>query len=167
VQVLVVRHAVALDRAEAADRAVPDSERPLTAEGRARMKQAARGLAKRLPEVGALLSSPLLRARETAAILRERYRGLDCTESEALLPEAEPQALEQALLEHAQLGLVAVVGHEPHLSGWVSWCLTGEQRPLVVLRKAGACLLRFDGPVSAGGGQLQWLLTSALARRLG
>lgn len=165
--VLVVRHAIALDRAEAEAQGVPEAERPLTSEGRTRMKGVARGLAKRVPELGALISSPWLRAKETAALLAARYRGLDCIETEALLPEAEPQALRQVLLEHAHHGVVAVVGHEPHLSGWVSWCLTGETRPLLALRKGGACLLRFDGPLAAGGGRLEWLLTPALARRLG
>jgi phosphohistidine phosphatase len=166
VEVLVVRHAIAMDRAEAESAGVPESERPLTEEGRSRMKRIARALAKRVPEVGALISSPWLRARDTAELLRERYRGLACVESEALLPDAEPQALEQLLSAHAHQPLVAVVGHEPHLSGWVSWCLTGERRPVVLLRKGGACLLRFDGAPAAGGGLLQWLLTPALARRL-
>lgn len=165
--VLVVRHGVALDRVEAASQGVTDAERPLTADGQRRLKGVARGLSKRVPEVDVLLSSPLLRARQTAEILRERYRGLGCIESEALLPDAEPQALAQVLNEHGSARVVAVVGHEPHLSGWVGWSLMGEQRSIVELRKGGACLLRFEGGLSAGGGRLHWLMTPALARRLG
>ena len=165
--VLVVRHGVALDRVDAASQGVTDAERPLTPEGQRRMKGVARGLAKRVPEVDVLISSPLVRARQTAEILRERYRGLACIESEALLPEAEPQALERVINEHGSQRVVAVVGHEPHLSGWVGWSLTGEQRSILELRKGGACLLRFDGGVSARGGRLHWLMTPALARRLG
>ena len=165
--VLVVRHAIAMERAEAEAAGVSDSDRPLTAEGRSRMKRVARALAWRVPELGALFSSPWLRARDTAELLRERYRGLDCIESEALLPAAEPQALAHVLSERAHHGPVAVVGHEPHLSAWVGWCLTGECRSLLALRKGGACLLHFDGAVAAGGALLQWLLTPALARRLG
>lgn len=164
---LVVRHALALDRADAEQQGVPDSQRPLTDEGRRRMKRVARGLSSSVPELGALLTSPWLRARETAELLIERYRGLVCRETDALLPEAEPQALAQALLEHEQQGPVAVVGHEPHLGEWVGWCLTGERRSLIALRKGGACLLRFDGAVAAGAGRLHWLVTPALARRLG
>jgi phosphohistidine phosphatase len=167
VDVLVVRHGIALDRADAESQGVPDDERPLTTEGQRRFKGVARGLSKRVPEVDLLLSSPLLRARQTAAILKERYRGLGCIESEALLPEAEPGALEQVLNEHGASRVVAVVGHEPHLSGWVGWGLTGEQRSLVELRKGGCCLLRFEARVAAGAGRLHWLITPALARRLG
>ena len=144
-----------------------DAERPLTPEGHRRMKGVARGLSKRFPEVDVLISSPLLRARQTAEILRERYRGLGCIESAALLPDAEPRALEQVLEEHGSQRLVAVVGHEPHLTGWVSWALTGEARSILELRKGGACLLRFEGGVSVRGARLHWLITPALARRLG
>lgn len=165
--VLVVRHGVAQDRVEAESQGVTDAERPLTADGQRRMKGVARGLSKRVPEVDILISSPLLRARQTAELLRERYRGLGCIESEALLPEAEPEALGQVLSGHASQRVVAVVGHEPHLSGWVGWSLAGEPCSLVELRKGGACLLRFEGAVSAGGARLHWLLTPALARRLG
>lgn len=165
--VLVVRHGVALDRVEAESQGVTEAERPLTAEGQRRTKGVARGLSKRVPEVAVLISSPLLRARQTAELLRERYRGLGCIETEALLPDAEPRALEQVLNAHGSQPVVAVVGHEPHLSGWVGWSLTGEQRSIVDLRKGGACLLRFDGAVAAGAGRLHWLLTPALARRLG
>ena len=165
--VLVVRHGVALDRVEAESQGVPDSERPLTAEGQRRMKGVARGLSGRVPEVDVLISSPLLRARQTAELLRERYRGLTCIESEALLPDAEPPALARVLNEHASERVVAVVGHEPHLSGWVGWSLAGEPRSIVELRKGGACFLRFAAAVSAGEGRLHWLMTPALARRLG
>lgn len=165
--VLVVRHGVALDRVDAESQGVTEAERPLTAEGQRRFKGVARGLSKRVPELDVLISSPLLRARQTAEILRERYRGLGCIESEALLPEAEPQALEHVLNEHGSQRVVAVVGHEPHLSGWVGWSLTGQGRSVVELRKGGACLLRFEGSVSAGAGRLHWLMTPALARRLG
>ena len=133
--VLVVRHGVALDRVDAESQGITEGERPLTAEGQRRMKGVARGLSKRVPEVDVLISSPLLRARQTAEIVRERYRGLACIESEALLPEAAPEALAQVLNEHEHPRVVAVVGHEPHLSQWVGWSLAGEPRSIVELRK--------------------------------
>jgi phosphohistidine phosphatase len=186
VNVLVVRHAVALDQDEANERGMPDAERPLTKKGRRRMKRVARGLARSVPSLAAIFSSPWRRAVETAELLQARFEGLRNLETDALLPDAEPEALAQCLTEclTERLGgsparaLVAVVGHEPHLSEWVSWCLVGprssggaprriiELRPSIELRKGGACSLRFAGAVGPGLGQLLWLMTPAVLRQL-
>jgi phosphohistidine phosphatase len=171
--ILVVRHAIALDRDEAKNCGMLDRDRPLTREGRSRMKRAARGLAGRVPDVSALITSPLRRAVETAEILREQYKGLHHVETTSLLPEAEPAELVQFFADNDIASSTAMlVGHEPHLSGWVSWCLTGdarpalELRPILELRKGGACLLRFEDAPGPGKGRLLWLLTPAVLRRL-
>lgn len=164
--VLVIRHAIALDRDEAKGRGMLDRDRPLTKQGQARMRRAARGIAARTPDVWALFTSPLRRAVETGEVLRERYKGVRQIQTEALLPEAEPTALAELLGEGTLESPVAVVGHEPHLSSWVSWCLTGDPRGILQLRKGGACLVRFDGAPGPGRGRLLWLLTPAILRRL-
>lgn len=197
--VLVVRHAIALDKDEANELGVPDAERPLTKEGRRRMKRVARGLARSVPNLSALFSSPWRRAVETADLLRARFKGQGLTtsgnvapgsvalsnvETDALLPDAEPEALAECLAGSPASASVAVVGHEPHLSGWVSWCLTdvrrpaiqqralSEERPIVQLRpilqlrKGGACLLRFEDTVGPSRGKLLWLMTPAVLRQL-
>ena len=165
-KVLVVRHAIALDRAEAERIGMPDSERPLTREGREQMKAVARGLVKRVPDISVIFTSPWLRATQTAELLRKRYSEIGWVQSEALLPGTEPSALASALSEHGYDGVLAVVGHEPHLSGWVSWCLTGDTRPILELRKGGACLLSFPTDlVAPAQAQLLWLMTPGIARR--
>ena len=163
--VLVVRHAIALDREEAEERGVLDRDRPITSKGRSRMRQVARALARRSPELSAIISSPLRRAVETAELLSERYERLHPTASDALLPEARPSELAQLLADAGFTAAVAVVGHEPHLSTWVGWCLSGEARSLVELRKGGACLLRFDGTPGPAQARLLWLVTPAILRR--
>ena len=166
-EVLVVRHAIALDKAEAQRVGMPDSERPLTPEGRERMKEVARGLAQRVPDISAIFTSPWLRAVETAELLRKRYSDIGWMHNEALLPGTEPSVLASALSQHGYEGVLAVVGHEPHLSGWVSWCLTGDTRPILELRKGGACLLRFPTDVVVPAqAQLLWLMTPGIARKL-
>ncbi|MEO8183189.1 MAG: histidine phosphatase family protein [Deltaproteobacteria bacterium] len=180
--VLVVRHAIALDKHaldkdEANELGVPDAERPLTKGGRRRMKGVARGLARSVPNLSVLFSSPWRRAVETADLLRARCKGLGLevqgnVESDALLPDAEPEALAECLAGIPVNASVAVVGHEPHLSSWVSWCLTGgrspsiEPRPILQLRKAGACLLRFEDAVGPSRGKLLWLMPPAVLRQL-
>ena len=164
--VLVVRHAVALDKDEANELGVADADRPLTKEGQRRMKGVARGLARAAPSLSALYSSPWRRAVETADLLRARFKGLRNVESDALLPQAEPEALVQLFAGTPADALVAVVGHEPHLSNWVSWCLADGQRPLVELRKGGACLLRFEDTAGPSRGKLRWLMTPSVLRQL-
>lgn len=163
--VLVVRHGIAMDRDQAASRGMLDRDRPLTPRGRWRMKRAARGIAKLAPGVVALAASPFRRALETAEILENAYGDLQPTETPALLPDADPEDLAHFLAESATESPVAVVGHEPHLGGWVSWCLTGASRRIVDLRKGGACLLRFEDAPGPGKGRLIWLIPPAVLRR--
>jgi phosphohistidine phosphatase len=99
-------------------------------------------------------------------LLQKAYASFRRIETDALTPHAEPQALADQLSEHAAVPAVALVGHEPHLSGWVSWCLTGSVDPLIELRKGGACLLRFGEAVGAQRARLIWLMTPAVLRRL-
>jgi phosphohistidine phosphatase len=166
VDVLVVRHAVALDKDEAKELGVVDADRPLTKEGQRRMKRVARGLARTVPNLSALYSSPWRRAVETADLVRARFKGLRSVESDALLPQAAPEALVQLFASSPAATQVAVVGHEPHLSSWVSWCLTDGQRQLVELRKGGACLLRFEDTAGPSRGKLLWLMTPSVLRQL-
>lgn len=165
-EVLVVRHAPALDKDEASQQGMADRDRPLTTEGATRMKRIARALASRVPEVSVLVTSPWRRAVETGDLLQKAYGRFQRFETEALVPGAEPGALVAELSAYAADPVVAVVGHEPHLSGWVSWCLTGSLEALVELRKGGACLLRFREGLGAGRARLLWLMTPAILRRL-
>ena len=164
--VLVVRHAVAVDKAEAQRQGMLDRDRPLTKAGRTSIQRVTRGLVTRVPAVTVLITSPWRRALETAESLCRPYRGLRPVASEALLPGAEPQALARELQQHASAGVIALVGHEPHLSSWVSWCLTGSTDGILELRKGGACLLRFEDTVGPRCGRLLWLMTPGVLRRL-
>lgn len=164
--VIVVRHASALDRDEAKSRGMLDRDRPLTKQGQVRMRRAAGGIASRAPELWTVLTSPLRRAVETAEIVRKQYKGVRQVETEALLPDQEPAVLAELLGGGAFESPVAVVGHEPHLSSWVSWCLTGDPRRIIRLRRGGACLLRFDGAPGPSQGRLLWLVMPSILRRL-
>ena len=165
-QLIVVRHGIALEHDKAAERNMIDRDRPLTAKGRSRMKRAARGLAKRFPRALTLVTSPLRRAIETAEILGKAYGGIEHTDTPALLPDADPAELAAFLAESASESPVAVVGHEPHLGRFIGWSLIGEPHTFVDLRKGAACLLHFEDAPGPGKGKLVWLAQSALLRRL-
>ncbi len=164
-QLLLIRHAIAEEREDFAKTGKDDRLRPLTDEGRKKMKQAARGLKGLVPEIDLLATSPLTRAAQTAAILDSVYGGLKEVEIDELSPETTPEDFLLWLRKQKQ-DVVAAVGHEPSLSLILSWLLTGNERRLFAFRKGGACLLEFPDEPAAGTATLAWALTPAQLRGL-
>ena len=165
-RLLIIRHAIAEDRDEFARTGKDDRLRPLTDDGRKKMKQAARGLKTLVPEIDLLATSPLTRAAQTGAVVDTVYGGLREVEIAELAPEASPIELLSWLRK--QTGeTVALVGHEPSISLAVSWLLTGTEKRLFSCRQGGACLLEVPGEVGAGTASLLWALTPAQLRELG
>lgn len=163
---LVVRHAIAEERAAFARSGKKDDERPLTAAGRTKFEEGVRGLRRIVKSIDLLATSPLVRATETGAILADRYGGIRTVRLAELAPDAKPAAL-LGWLRAQRRATIALVGHEPHLSALVELLLTGKPAGFVGLKKGGACLLSLPKPASAGGAELRWLLTAGLLRRLG
>src|SRR5688572_3950012 len=147
-QLLLIRHAIAEEEEDFARTGKDDRLRPLTDEGRKKMKQAAKGLRGLTPDIDLLATSPLTRAAQTGAILDSVYGGLHEVEIEELAPEVSPIEFLSWLRKQKE-ERVAVVGHEPSLSLIVSWLLTGNERRILSLRKGSACLLDFPGEVGA------------------
>ena len=73
-----------------------------------------------------------------------------------LAPAGSPAALLKFLQAQKSLPLVACVGHEPNLSQFAGWLLTGGEKSFLELRKGGACLLDFAGRVAPGNATLLW-----------
>ncbi len=163
---LVVRHAVAEDRASFARTGKDDAERPLTKAGRRKFERCARGLLRLVPSIDLLTTSALVRAVETAQLIQDVYRIEGAARLDELDPEAEPAALLRWLRRHRRQGTIASVGHEPHLSGFVEYAITGARAGFLDLRKGGACLLDLGDDPQPGRGRLRWLLTPRQLRRL-
>lgn len=162
-QLLLIRHGIAEDIAPAG---APDADRALTEDGARRLRKGANRLRTQVEQLDRVLCSPYRRARESAAIVCAAW-GMGapdivggCTPHDA--PE-DALAVLAALPGDAR---VALVGHEPHLGRLAGLLLTGTAHPLLRLRKGGAALLAFAGPVAAGTGQLHWLLTAGQSRAL-
>jgi len=164
-KLLIIRHAIAEERDEFARTGKDDRLRPLTDEGRKKMKQGARGLKNLVPEIDLLATSPLTRAAQTGAVMDSVYGGLREVEIEELAPEGSPVEFLSWLRQQAA-ETVAVVGHEPSISLIASWLLTGTEKRIFSIRKGGACLLEFPGEVGAGTALLLWALTPAQLREL-
>jgi phosphohistidine phosphatase len=165
-QLLIIRHAIAGSREEFGATGQDDDLRPLTHTGRARMRRGARGLRRQAPEIQLLASSPLLRATQTAALVAAAYANMPWEEADVLRPDASLPAFVAWLRERREREVVAVVGHEPHLSTLASWLLTGERRPLLQIKKGAACLLDFPSTPRRGAATLHWSLTPAQLRAL-
>lgn len=163
---LVIRHAVAGDRVEFAKTGRPDAERPVTAAGAKKMRKAARGLRSIVPAIDVLATSPLTRARQTAAIVAKAYGGPDPIELTELAPEAAPAALLGRLDALGEAKTVAIVGHEPALSVAVSVLLAKRQVSLLELKKGAACLLRCPAGCRPGTALLVWSLAPRHLRGL-
>ena len=155
--VLLFRHGQAVSVGSVAS----DEERYLTEDGRGVVKLAGRALRDLGVAPGAILASPLVRADETAHILRTElaFPGavVSCRELE---PSAHP-ILALELLREQTVGSVLVVGHLPLLERLGVLLLSGLERgdPFLRMHVAGAACLAFPEGVDAGRGVLEWLLT--------
>jgi phosphohistidine phosphatase len=166
-KLLIVRHAVALERDEWKKLSSDDRERPLTEEGAKKMKKAAKGLKAILgEEPECLITSPLLRAKQTADIVSNEMPSAKLVESETLAPEKEVEEFTRFLKNSftSKTTLVACVGHEPHLNHLVAWLVSKSRNGIGELKKGGACLIEFSDEIAAGKGELRWLLTSRQLR---
>ncbi len=161
-QLLVIRHAIAEERETWAPR--DDDLRPLTEEGKRKMKEAARGLSLLVPKVDVLASSPLTRAMQTAAILAKEYDKLEPLKVDSLAPGQRLAAFAAWLKGQTTRKVVAVVGHEPSLGTITSWLAAGMERSFVELGKGGACLLNFGERIDAGEAMMEWLLRPSQLR---
>ena len=166
-KLLLLRHAVAEDRATFAASGKEDRLRPLTEEGRKKMRRIGDALAGLLPEVALIATSPYARARDSAEILARAFPGRPVmSEAAELAPDGASAGLLKFLQTQKSLPLVACVGHEPNLSQFAGWLLTGQQKSFLELRKGGACLLDFTGRIAPGNATLLWHLTPSLLRAL-
>jgi len=164
-QLLVVRHAIAEEPETWAPR--DDALRPLTDDGKKKMKEAANGLHALVPRVDVVATSPLTRAKQTAVILAKVYERPEPITTDALAPGQPPVALATWLREQGTRKTVAVIGHEPSLGAIVSWFAAGIERSFIELGKGGACLLDFGGRIDAGEAMLLWVLRPSQLRTLG
>lgn len=156
-RIYIVRHAIAEDVSPSGR----DEDRALTAEGRKKMKRAARGLATLAVAPAKLLASPLVRAQQTAEIIVEALPQLKIETCELLAPSVDERALTR-LLNGAHAGRdVMLVGHEPDLGEMLSFWLTGSRGGIETRFKKGAvaCIASNTLP-PMGKAILEWFMTA-------
>ena len=162
VELYIIRHGLAEERGAAWP---DDARRPLTGEGMARLRKEARGLRTIGVAFDVILTSPLVRARQTAEILGA---GLEprphLVNIESLSPDRSYAAVMSDLAKHGKRGRIALVGHEPSI-GELAARLIGSRHPLP-FKKGAICCIEVDALPPAGPGSLRWFLSPRLLRAL-
>jgi phosphohistidine phosphatase len=172
IELYLMRHGIAADLGEAG--VFKDADRPLTLEGRARMKQATGGIRKLDLKFNLILTSPLLRARQTAEAVAEV---LDLQHKVKVLESLAPgRAFIEGAGRHAEIFLelgayqfdrALLIGHMPDLSELASFLLTGNRNLNVEFKKGSLCAIEVASLPPRGPGLLRWLMTPKQLRLLG
>ncbi|NUR56175.1 MAG: phosphohistidine phosphatase SixA [Acidobacteria bacterium] len=162
-ELYLVRHGIAEERGEDWP---DDSKRPLTSGGLAKLRKEARGLVALGVAVDQIVTSPLVRTRQTADVLADAFKNKPpIATSDALAPAGTPAAVMQEIARHVRKGRIALVGHEPNL-GELAAQLIGAKGAFE-FKKGGVCRIDFDVPPPKGVGALHWFVTPKMLRRLG
>jgi phosphohistidine phosphatase len=164
-EIYVVRHGIAIDRED--PKCPPDPERYLTEEGIEKTKRVAAAVAALGASPDLLLSSPYVRAMQTAEIFASAldYSKQKIRRTDLLLPGTEPSLLFRELAKDKQTSTLFVFGHAPQLDDIIAAEL-GSKHHITSLKKAGVALIELKR-VSPPNGQLVWLATPKVLRRGG
>jgi phosphohistidine phosphatase len=161
-ELYLIRHGVAAERGEEYP---DDSKRPLTSEGIARLKKEAKALDALDVEFDQILSSPLVRARQTADVFAETMKGKPAVATiDSLTPTGSPAAVIQDLSKHMRKARIALVGHEPNM-GELAAYLIGAKVPLP-FKKGAICRIDFAVFPPKGKGELCWFVPPRMLRKL-
>jgi len=162
---ILLRHGIAVERDEWKGQ---DADRPLTEVGARRVAQVAAGLTQLDVQPTHVLSSPLIRAIETARIVHSSLRVRSVVRIvDELLPDKPPEGLLSIFQDLPPESCVLCIGHEPQLGIAASVFLSGRATGSFPLKKAGACLIELPVPPKRGRGVLRWGLTPNQLRALG
>jgi phosphohistidine phosphatase len=153
----LLRHADAGDP-EAWDR--PDAERPLSDKGRKQAKRLGDHLASIAFRAETIITSPKVRAAETAALVAERIEAT-VTEDDRLAGSLDLDVIDAILDAAGDPDEAMLVGHDPDLSELLSVLSAAAG---VTMRKGALARIEIDRPLRPGGGTLRWLLPPDLLK---
>jgi phosphohistidine phosphatase len=161
-ELYLIRHGIAEQRGEAWP---DDAKRPLTEDGMSTLRKAARALERIGVVLDVIVTSPLVRTRQTAEIIAG---GLDphphIVSAESLAPGGTVAAVLSDLEKHAKKSRIALVGHEPGI-GELAARLIGSRHP-IPFKKGGVYRIDVEGLPPAGPGDLRWFLTPKIMRMI-
>jgi phosphohistidine phosphatase len=158
-QIYILRHGIAEESHSGGN----DAERELTPDGKRKLRDTLRLARRAGVEADLIVTSPYVRAVETARIAAEVLEyGSQILSTDALIPSSDPEAVWEEIRVHKSLESILLVGHEPLLSHLTGFLLAAPA--LFIDMKKGA-LVRVD--VQEFGvharGILKWMLVPKLA----
>jgi phosphohistidine phosphatase len=158
-QLFLLRHGLAVERGTHGFE--DDDTRPLTPKGRRQLQKTTAAIKKLEPEFDLILSSPLLRAKQTAEIVADRLKLKKRLKfSDALAPGGRATDLIRQLeQEKPAPGKILLVGHEPDFSQLVSLLVSGNMDMLLDFKKGGLGKLETSRLRPGKCATLLWLLT--------
>lgn len=165
-KLLLVRHAHAGDREEFAATGQPGELRPLSKTGIEQAELVASALVSIVADCDVILSSPYVRARQTADFLSVVW-GVAVRETDLLEPDIPVQAFAESLRARSREQVICAVGHEPHLGTLAAWLISKSNGASIEFPKGGACMLEIGGLPRAGAATLRWMFGPKQLAKLG
>ena len=159
----LIRHAIAEEESPSGE----DSQRELTDKGAKKMRLIAKGLRTLGVDFDLIVSSPYTRAVQTAEILSEVFKKKKFVLSDHLMPAGDMDLLIAEINEKYSVNSLAIVGHEPYLSGLVSLLTAGGAPVEMTFKKGGVCHLSTDDLHHTHKATLEWLLTPGVLVEIG
>jgi phosphohistidine phosphatase len=162
-ELYLIRHGVAAERGDAYP---DDTKRPLTNEGIQKLRKEARALLALDVNFDVILTSPLVRTRQTAETIAAIYKNAPTIVNvQALAPGGTHTAIIDELSKQHRRHRIAIVGHEPGI-GELASRLLGLRRPLE-FKKGAMCRIDVPALPPAGPGDLRWFLPPKILRKVG
>ncbi|MGB3693642.1 MAG: phosphohistidine phosphatase SixA [Spirulinaceae cyanobacterium] len=156
----LIRHGIAAERGTYLN----DEERPLVKKGEKKTRQVAQHLWQKGVGFDLILTSPLIRAKQTAQILQEEGLSPKIEVFPPLAPEGNIQDW-LSWHDNNKVSYLALVGHQPNLGNWVEILVWGECSEKLIVKKAGVIGLKLpDHSPPLGNSELfllsspQWIL---------
>jgi|SRR6185295_9225236 phosphohistidine phosphatase len=145
-----------------------DERRTLTAEGRDRMREVSRGLRKLGVQLDLLITSPLVRAVETAELVAEALalNKKEIIQTAGLAPGGSADELFSEIKSYTGVESAGLVGHEPYLGELAARMVQSTGHLAISLRKGGVCCINVVETVPSFRGELVWLMTPKQLRLL-
>jgi len=161
-ELYLIRHGVAAARG---DKWPDDTKRPLTDDGIQKLRRVARGLVRLGVRIDVVVTSPLVRTRQTAELVAGAFDPRPhIINADSLAPGGSHAAILADLEKHARRTHIAIVGHEPGI-GELAARLIGSRHALT-FKKGAMCRIDVDALPPNGPGDLRWFLTPRILRAI-
>jgi len=165
-KIYLVRHGIAYEPGSPGYE--DDTQRPLTDKGREKINKVAHVLKRLSLKPDVILSSPYLRARQTAEILAKelKYKKDKIQFSESLLPTTKPESVIAEIIEKYNVEELVLIGHEPNLGLLISTLAAGDPDLAINVRYGSVCCLSADDFRIERRATIEWLLTPKISTRI-